>query len=233
MKSFCLSEMLIYSAKERKARRVPFNPNLTVILGKNDTGKSVLIKSIYHTFGANVKFDSTWDNAATCSLVRFTIDKKPYSILRWGKIFGLFGENDSLIGIYESISKELGPVLAKLFDFGLVWNDRQNDTNVLPPAFFLLPYYIDQDKSWADNWNAFENLSQYDNWRNAVVEYHTGLKPNEYYVAKTEFDKLKEVAAEKSKETKMMKSLLDNTNKSISSVDFSISIDIFKKEVDE
>jgi predicted ATPase len=47
MKNFFLSEILIYSAKERKAKRVKFHPKLTVILGKNDTGKSVLIKSIY------------------------------------------------------------------------------------------------------------------------------------------------------------------------------------------
>jgi hypothetical protein len=103
----------------------------------------------------------------------------------------------------------------------------------LPPAYLLLPYYIDQDKSWNDNWNAFEFLGQYENWRGAVIEYHTGLKPNEFYVAKTEFDKLKDITEEKLKEIKTMKGLLDNVNKTIAIVDFTVDINVFKQEVEE
>jgi hypothetical protein len=233
MKNFFLSEILIYSAKERKAKRVKFHPRLTVILGKNDTGKSVLIKSIYHAFGANVKFDGRWESAATCALVRFTVDNAKYSILRWGKSFGLFDSSDKIIGAYQSITKELAPALAKLFDFGIVWNDRQNETVTLPPAYLLLPYYVDQDKSWSDNWNAFEFLGQYEKWRGAVIEYHTGLKPNEFYIAKTEFDKLKDITEDKLKEIKTMKGLLDNINKTIAIVDFTVDINVFKQEVEE
>lgn len=233
MKNFYLLEILIYSAKEKKARRVLFHQRQTIILGKNDTGKSVLIKSIYHAFGADVKFDSKWDNAAACSLVHFTLNSKKYSILRWGRSFGLFDEKQLLIGMYESVSKELAPALAQLFDFGMVWNNRQNETITLPPAYFFLPFYIDQDKSWNANWNSFEYLNNYENWRSAVVEYHTGLKPNEYYKAKTSFDKLKDTSNEKLKEVKMIRGLLENVNKTLSIVDFTIDIGVFKKEVDE
>jgi len=44
--------MFLISMAEKKAKKVKFHPQTTLILGGNDTGKSCLLKSIYSTFGA-------------------------------------------------------------------------------------------------------------------------------------------------------------------------------------
>ena len=53
MKSLQLENMLLVSHREKKARKIDFDPEVTVIKGENDTGKSSVIKSIQTAFGAS------------------------------------------------------------------------------------------------------------------------------------------------------------------------------------
>ena len=45
MKKFTLSELMLLSATERKAKKVKFGQKRTLIYGTNGTGKSCLLKS--------------------------------------------------------------------------------------------------------------------------------------------------------------------------------------------
>jgi hypothetical protein len=46
---------------------------------------------------------------------------------------------------------------------------------------------MDQDASWQNAWTAFDKLYQYYNWKDSLVEYHTGIKNNAYYKTSADY----------------------------------------------
>lgn len=50
-----------------------------------------------------------------------------------------------------------------------------------PPAYYFLPFYIDQIKSWSSPWDSFENLGQYSNWKKPLIRYFTGYLKSEHF----------------------------------------------------
>ena len=115
----------------------------------------------------------------------FSIDGVHYSMLKTGRQYSLFDAEDKLLGKYTRITSGLGPKFAELFDFRLhLTNNQTQQPEQATPALLFLPFYFDQDSSWSENWNAFSNLKQFKGYRKAIAEFHTGIKPNEYYRAK-------------------------------------------------
>jgi hypothetical protein len=182
MKRLRFESLELLSLKERKARRVKFHPRLTVIQGANDVGKSSVIKSLYWTFGAAAAvIHPKWADANIKALVTFTIDDVLYRIVRDNNTFGIFDADDSPLLITTQITKELGPFLARLLDFGLVLSSRIGEPETPSPAYAFLPFYLDQDGGWQNTLASFANLSQYAGFKKPVLEFHTGILPNEYY----------------------------------------------------
>lgn len=232
MKKFVLSEMMLLSNKERKAKKIKFTGNRTLIYGKNGTGKSCLIKSIYKTFGATPPADHpTWKELNPISFVRFSVKNVNYSILKDGKFYGVFNSKDKLINVFRSVSNELGPYLANLFDFKLKLQNQQNLIITPPPAFLFLPYYIDQDVSWQNNWRSFAQLQQIKTYREPIVSYHTGIKPNEYYTTKGQIEGYTTRLKELDDERIVLRNVLAKVKEKISNVNFNINIEEFKEEI--
>ena len=211
-----------------------FDKRMTLILGKNGTGKSCLIKSIYKTFGAPpYTYHPSWKQINPISIVRFEIDGLKYSILKDGKMYAIFYNTDELIEVFQSVTTELAPFLANLFDFKIKLPDQQNVLITPPPAFLFLPYYIDQDISWQSNWNSFSMLQQIKKYKEPIVSYHTGLKPNEFYETKGELSQYITAMKELEDERKILKNVLDKVKGKITQVDFNLDIEKFKEEVKE
>jgi len=186
MKRLRFHELLLLAESEKTARAVQFDSRVTVIKGENDRGKSCLIKSLYIALGAIPKVvHPKWVQLNVALHLYFSVDDIRYSILKSGKQFSLFGTDDKLLGNYSRVTTGLGPALAELFDFHLqLTNASSKEPEQATPAFLFLPFYFDQDSSWVENWGAFERLKQFVNPRKAIAEFHTGIKPNEYYQAK-------------------------------------------------
>jgi hypothetical protein len=234
MPSFILDEILLYSTTERKARRVSFAPTRTIVIGSNDTGKSSLLKSIYHTFGAEpTVVHSSWKAAGVVSMVRFSIDGLRFALLRRGNYFTLFDAGDEAIAGFNSVTRGIGPFLGDLCRFNVRLTSRQGEPVVPPPAYFFLPYYIDQDTSWQSNWAAFARLNQFPNWRRDIIEYHTGIKPDEYYILKHESDRLTEEVSQRGIELKVLRRVQMELKERLARAAFDLDIEAFRKEVDE
>jgi hypothetical protein len=234
MPNLILKRITLLSFKERKARRVQFHPNITIIQGDNQTGKSSLLKSIYWTFGTEPKkIHPKWKAADPISVVDFSIDDLDYTILRHKDIYAIFDDSRNMIGRFTKVTSELGPFLSELLNYKVKLNDKKNEAVTPPPAYFFLPFYIDQDVSWKDNWNSFERLGQFDKWRDPIINYHTGIRPNEYYEIKALIDALSkqvgEIEAKNKVNKKVLKRLIDQFN----SISIDIDIDVFRKEIDE
>jgi hypothetical protein len=182
VKRLIISEILILSDKERKARRETFDPVRTIIFGGNTTGKSALIKAIYQTFGAEpAKQHPRWKEAEVKTVVKFGIDDNNYQLLRDNSYFAIFTGDGTFLKSFARVTTELAPYLASLMNFGLILASRDEEPQTPPPAFFFLPFYMDQDASWQNAWTAFDRLYQYYSWKEALVDYHTGIKNNAYY----------------------------------------------------
>lgn len=190
MKSLRFVRLELLSRKERKALSVEFHPKLTVLTGENDVGKSSVIKSLYWTLGADVSHHQRWKDAQVKSLLTFTVDGRRYSALRDGKTFAIFDQGDNLLIATASVTRELGPFVAGLLDFGLTLSNRNGDPEIPPPAFAFLPFYVDQDLGWTQPLGSFLSLGQYARYREAVVNFHSGILPNEFYKLQAEKRKL-------------------------------------------
>jgi hypothetical protein len=232
MKEFKLNKILLLSLKEQKAKKVIFHPKRTIILGRNSTGKSCLIKSLYQTFGAEPQnLHPNWKEANAISLVHFTIDGEKYSIIRSNKVYCLFDSTSVKLEQFNRVS-ELGNYIAKLLDFKILLPNREGEIVTPPPAYLFLPYYADQDKSWTSNWSSFSKL-YLPNAKLDIINYHTGIRPNQYYEAKNELGIVNDGIQVVEKDITIVKSLLKNLKGKLSQIDFSISIDDFQEEIKE
>lgn len=234
MRKLLFSEILLISQREKRARKIKFHPTATLIAGRNDTGKSSLVKSLFQSFGAEPPMHPRWKSALVSTLVRFSLDGTSYSILHYGGYFSLFDEGNRLIRSFKSVSSELGPYLSDLLSFGLRLPDRDKQLAIPPPAYYFLPYYVDQDRSWTENWNAFTKLSQFSGeWKKQLAEYHTGIRPNEYYKLAMEKVLVTDVLQKAESELKVQSNVLKKFDDRFKVADFTIDIDAFKEEVEE
>lgn len=233
MKHLYISEIQLLSQKEKKAKKVQFDLNRTLILGKNHTGKSSLIKSIYWALGAEPLFNQKFKNTNVSVHLKFEIDGTKYSILRDGKLFGFYNDNGLLLKKFTSITNELGPFLSRLFNFQPLYQNKKSEFIIPPPAYLFLPYYIDQDSSWSKSWESFKQLQQIKDFRNQSIYYHSGIRPNEYYSTKKEIQEFVQIIEETEKEQKLTSKILSEVKEKLAQTNFNIDVDSFKSEIVE
>lgn len=187
MRSFLFENIWLLSRKESRARRIQFHPKRNLIQGRNHTGKSSLIKTLFLTLGARPQGNlSKWDEN-TVSLVDFSVDGRKFRALHQSGNRALFSETGELLvatGEHATWSAKFADVTG----FNLVLIDKQGRSVPADPRCFFLPFYINQDGSWQANWNTFIGLQQFKEPVGPILEYFSGIKPPEYYAAKAQRD---------------------------------------------
>lgn len=232
-KQLLIKQLTILSIPEKAAKTVTFHPQRNLITGENDVGKSSIIKSIYHSLGADVHFDSVWEKADAISLLTFSYSNKDYMMLRSRDYFGLFDENGNLIQSFDSIIKGLSPHFAKLFNNKLKLKQSQTNQRIpVSPAIQFLPFYIDQDKSWTKPWDSFEGLGVFSGFKRDLINFVTGIRPNEYFLLSEKIDQLSAELTTLRNESGVLKSARSTVEKHIPKAFFDIDIKSFKKDID-
>jgi hypothetical protein len=182
--------LYLLSRERRRAFTMEFGPGATVIQAPNGFGKSALLKSLYDAFGAEPhRVDDRWKAERVVTAVEFAIDGVVRTIVKSGAMYAIFDEAGNWQFQTSSVTSELGPYLAELLDFRLLMMDQRQNVLVPPPAYAFAPYYVDQDKSWTEPWVPFTGM-YLPNSARTLADYHSGLKPNEYYVARAERDRM-------------------------------------------
>lgn len=172
------------SARDEKARKQTFNSR-TLLFGTNGTGKSRVVKNLYWVFGCNTrKRDAgAWDPDTIVGL-DFKFGEKLYFVLRDGKRLGMFGTDGNLLFAADSLgnwSRELG----RFFGFQLqLKRPNQGNFSQAGPDYMFLPFYMDQDGGWGPDWDNFDGLTQFADWKASTFESFLGLRPNAYFEAK-------------------------------------------------
>ena len=221
------------SSDTERARIINFHHRATVITGENHTGKSSLIKTIYYAFGAEPRMLKPWKATISKILVHFSIGELEFSLLRNGSSFTLFDKSAQPLETFTSVTNGLGIYLAKLLHFGIKLTSNSGSIITPPPAYLFLPFYFDQDKGWVGNWESFEHLKQIKNWRKDLIEYHVGLKPNEYYEIKGQHLQVKERMVVAQAESRVLKSVRDQISEKYQEVEFNIDLEAFQEEIKE
>ena len=233
MKRLRFHEILLMSQWERSARRISFHDDVTVIKAANDFGKSCLMKSLYSVLGATPhQVHPSWKKLEVTLLLEFSIDRERYRILKLRNQYSLFNAEGDHVATCASITKELGPLFANLFDFHLQLSTKNSDTAQATPALLFLPFYIDQDRSWIENWSSFERLGQFQNYKKAISQFHTGLKPNAYYLAMTKQKIAEERQADLRAQRDVVGRVLDKVEVLMKETQFDIDFKNYQNEVE-
>lgn len=184
MKSIYFKSAHILSIRDKKGFSFKFSPDINIITGENDTGKSSFIKSLYHTLGADIRLDKKWKEDDFVSKVVISVSNRDYAFLRHEKRISIFditeGQEHHLVT--SSSRTDISLTVRDIFDFNLELVTKSNLVQgQAQPASLYLPYYIDQDNGWGKVLDSFSSLAMYKDWQNNILNFHTGVKPKEYY----------------------------------------------------
>ena len=234
MNNVVFERIILISEIEKKARCITFD-RITIITGNiNTTGKSCVLKSLYHTLGADVVFEDEWYPLKTKSFVEFRVGNQKYKALRSEDRITIFDENDLVLISTTSITNDLAPFISQLFDFDLklIRNGNSSIEIQATPAFLYLPFYIDQDLGWKEYFSSFNGLKMFRNWQDPFKNYHTGIRPKEYYAAVNQIKKAEDEKQLLNVEVKLLvrtrekfESVLGNERKDINIKDDCIALD--------
>ncbi|EKA4520558.1 AAA family ATPase [Vibrio cholerae] len=183
MKRIYFKSAHILSLRDKKGFFFEFSPNVNIISGENDTGKSSFIKSLYHTLGADIRLDKKWKNDNFISKVIIHVKNRDYAFIRHNKRISIFDLTEGQRHLVTSNSRsDIAEIVRDIFDFNLelVVKKTAIQAQALPASLYL-PFYIDQDNGWGKVLDSFSNLAMYTDWQKNILHFHAGIKPKEYY----------------------------------------------------
>ncbi|CAI1930476.1 Uncharacterised protein [Serratia quinivorans] len=182
MRNLTFQRLVLISDSKRLANQFSFQKRLNLITGKdNSIGKSTLAKSLMWSLGCDPVFDEEWKSNDIKSILYFTINNKEYFSCRGTHsiILGAIGDEAQR---YINITGDFSKDFSDLVNFKMKLPNRgDGNLETPPPAYYFLPFYIDQIKSWSSPWNSFENLGQYSNWKIPLIKYFTGYLKSEHF----------------------------------------------------
>ncbi|MGI2126082.1 hypothetical protein [Shewanella oncorhynchi] len=181
MKGLQFQRLVLLSDSKKLANQFKFPKRLNLVTGDdNSIGKSTLIKNLFWALGCDPDFDKEWRSNDIKALLYFKIDQREYVASRYAD--GIyFGRKGTVLKKYSKITGEFSQDFAKAVNFDLMLANRQDGLDCPPPAFYFLPFYIDQKKSWDNPWDGFEGLGQYSNFKSTLIKYFCGYLSNEHF----------------------------------------------------
>lgn len=239
MSSMIINEVFLFDTTDEKAKKISFTTGKNIVTeSKEDAskrGKSTILRSIYHTLGAECFFEGKWDKSNKTSIVKFTIDDNQYYICRRGDLFQVFS-TDYILLFTTARASSLADYLSDIYKFSVKLPSRNEKTLVTaPPAFSYLLNFIDQDHMSGSKFCSFDNLGQFDKFKENVIYRHLKVFTDDYYQLKKEIELLETERSDISNELKIINSILDKINnvmkEGIVSNDFdSLKIELEKKK---
>ncbi|ANN73242.1 hypothetical protein BAU08_19515 [Bordetella bronchialis] len=240
MHRFRFKSIWLLSHREKRARHVEFHPSRNLLMGRNHTGKTTLIRSLFETLGATPQGKlEQWDENAA-SLLEFSVDGRSYFALHQNGRRALFDAGFNLL-ISTSKFGDWSRRFCEITDFNLVFSDKKQ-AEVVPadPSCFFAPFYVNQDGSWQAEWNTFGGMKRFSAPFKPILEYFTGVCPPEYYSASAEKSQHSKVLDEHRREYRLLDRAIERFSRSVPlsgpKVDpgnFAAEIEQLTKEVNE
>ena len=101
MSDLVIEKLYIFSTTNKTAKLVEFTAGKNIVTSSqvdgNNKGKSVILKSIYHTLGADCKFDPKWDEKEKTYILKTIVDGKVIYFYRHDRLFRIMNEDEEVI----------------------------------------------------------------------------------------------------------------------------------------
>ncbi len=228
MNNLIINSVSIISPDSKKAKYQEFKKGINIVVGDMDTGnyigKSSLLRSIFHTMGADGKFDKDdWEKeGAYIYLLNFTINDQTYTMLRKQELFKLFDNNKK--EIFKVINRDdLAKKLYEYFFDEVYLLTHQQTYSLAHPVYNYLLNYLEQTEIHLCEFRNFNNLTAFHGSYYSDLLYSLlGVSSKEYSSAVTT-QKVKQQELKLKQETE--KSLEEMLNIIKSKSDKSLSVD--------
>lgn len=230
------NELYLFSTQEKLACRIEFVDGINVITSSQtdgtDRGKSVIMRSLYHSLGADALFDSKWDNKNKVYILKFSIDSKQYIIYRAADMFKFFDENKHLLFLTTS-RHELSKYLLTYTGFCVQLPNRTSQQlELTPPVFNYLLFFLDQDHYECTKFSSFANLSQYANYKENVLYYHLGAYDEQYFELLKEREEYVATQLAKEKRVTLLNEMQKNVEDKMESGTLSLDTAALNSEIE-
>lgn len=183
MSNLVFKRLTVASDTLKSANEYTFSPRFNLITANdNSLGKSTIAKLLCWTVGCEPELDSTWQTFDIRAIVEFDIENQTYEVARHGNEIFL-KRSKSNWGKFPKITGAYSKAFAQIVGFNVLLPNRNDATSLEspPPAYYFLPFYVDQKRGWNDAWDSFSNLGQYAKWQSNVIQFHTGyLTPDHF-----------------------------------------------------
>lgn len=237
MSDLVIEKLYIFSTTNKTAKLVEFTAGKNIVTSSqidgNNKGKSVILKSIYHTLGADCKFDPKWDEKEKTYILKTIVDGKVIYFYRHDRLFRIMNEDEEVI--FQTITRtKLAEYLENIFKFAVrLPNKEDNKLEIVPPAYNYILNYIDQDGMDCTNFSSFNNLRQYSNYKENVLYYHTGVFNEDYYQLTKNIEEINGKKDEKNKEKKILEGMFERINSNIGRESYNSDLKSLNIEIDK
>lgn len=189
MKRLIIKKLIVISQSESRSLEIPFSSGLNIICGKNKTGKSSVIKSIFTAFGCECRtVEKDWKNLISNYIIYFRYGTDNYCITREKKKFQIFliEDNQYKCVIVTDHFHEYSNALMQLLQVNMPCVSKEGqEFNITPPLLFRFQY-IDQDNGWNKIADSFSNVSYIKDWKPNTNKYVSGYLSEEYFLLRSE-----------------------------------------------
>lgn len=236
MHKLVVNELYLFSIKEKKAKYVSFDDGINVITSSKNNGtkrgKSVIMKSIYHTLGADCIFEDKWNINDKVSILKIFVDDKGYYILRYQRLFKVYYKDNMQVLLRTNSRMELAEFLGNLFNFKVMLpNKSTGEIEVTPPAYNYLLNFIDQDGMDGSKFLSFASLQQYSDYKDKVLYYHFGVYNEEYYLLIKSIEVIENNIKEVREKIELNQNMVQRINSDVKGTDYSASIQALEEEL--
>lgn len=235
MNNLIMKKIYIFDLKDKKAFVQEFNNGINIITSSivngNNVGKSVIMKSLYHTLGADCYFTDQFDVDSKTFILQVDISNNSYYFIRFKNHFKIYDVNYNLL--FETTTrKELSLKLKDLFNFYVELPNRiTGELELTPPAFMYLLNYLDQDKMEGTKFASFRNLEQYQGFKEDVLYNYFGIFNQEYYDLKKSISEIMSNISNTTKELEIIESMLNRVNVEIGENNYSENSESLEAEL--
>lgn len=226
MKTIVFDSIVIINKYERKAKIVNFKSGINVICGNesnkgNWIGKSSLIRSLYHTLGADCKFSSEWKKSGKVAyILLFKYDSKNYVMSRLDRSFKLF-ENDKELFLVNN-RNDLSNELNKLFNKEIYLMSQNDEYALATPAFNYLLTYLDQQDIKEFDFKSFDGLGEFKKFYNDLVYSHLGFPSKDIQDTRVKIESGKNEMEEAKRKKDLLNGIYEEITKSNTSLPLNI-----------
>lgn len=235
MSRLVFKRLYIFSIHEKRAKKIDFVDGVNIISSNKENGskkgKSTLMKSLYHSLGADCKFSKKFDADEKVFILQFYIDGKLYIIYRAGRLLKLFDQNDDLL-VYTNNRHELAKQLKEYFNFAVKLKNKNNEIEIASPAYNYILYFLDQDYYQGSKFDSFNGLKEYSDYKKNLLFYHLGLIDDKYFDLEKEKSILNKNKVLTQGKLDVNNNVLEKINSKLSMMDYSTEIDTLNDELE-